>query len=198
MRVEVGAAQQNCNGETICGDGYAVFEDDGVVTIAVSDGLGHGPEAAKASNAFLKSIEKNRMNRTPADLLRASSSDITGTRGVAAAVIRISKNDNTLSFSGIGNIEFVSKSINTIRPICSPGIVGRSLRAVRQFDYDISPGDMFVVFSDGISSRVDFSRYFERLTTVNGETPESVARAIVKDHGKLHDDGTCVLIRLLD
>ena len=45
------AVRQAAPGETVCGDAWAVVQDDHRAAIIVADGLGHGPLAAEASQA---------------------------------------------------------------------------------------------------------------------------------------------------
>ncbi len=47
-------------GEKSNGDGYFVYEDQAGLLVAVADGLGHGPEAARASDAAMEHIRANR------------------------------------------------------------------------------------------------------------------------------------------
>ena len=48
---------------------------------------------------------------------------------------------------------------------------------------------MIVAFTDGVSSRFT-------LETCDGLDVQDVADAVVRDHGKAHDDATCVVLRV--
>ena len=159
------------------------------IIFAVADGLGHGVEAAEASRAFCDFISKSVDEDIP-ELFGRASKAISSTRGAAAAIVRIDRETGILSFVGIGNIELQALSRKPIRPVCTPGIVGRPLRTVKQYDYSISSGDVIVLYSDGISSRLTLSNY-------RNLTPQEMADAILKDHGKYHDDATVLVVKIV-
>jgi negative regulator of sigma-B (phosphoserine phosphatase) len=171
----------------VCGDSYVVATQDSKTTVAVADGLGHGPEAAEASVAFCAFVEERR-EQSPHDLMAEVRPRLAGTRGAAAAVLRFDEDGGTLEFAGVGNIEVHAHSDVAIHPVSTPGIVGQHVRKIIPFRYDLSSAALFAVFSDGISSRFDIASY-------RGLEPQAIADAILQDHGKDYDDATCVVIR---
>jgi len=122
------------------------------------------------------------------DVIRGASQAMNRTRGAAAALLRIDAAQRVVSFAGIGNIELRSVAAQVIKPVCVPGILGRPLRKVLTFDYELSPGDLFVLFTDGISSRLQLAQFA-------GLEPQAMADAILEQHGKLHDDASCIVVR---
>ncbi|MCP4675930.1 MAG: SpoIIE family protein phosphatase [Deltaproteobacteria bacterium] len=154
---------------------------------ALADGLGHGPMAEEASLAFCEYVKAHPTDDLE-DIIRDAGTAIAKTRGVAAAVVRIDLEKQSISFAGIGNIELQSVSKQPIRPVCTPGIIGRPLRKVVQFDYELNLGDLLAMYSDGISSRFSLSEY--RYNEV-----QAVADTILANHGKAHDDATCIVFR---
>jgi len=188
MTLDIASVRRPCRGEKACGDSFAISEDDGVTLIAMADGLGHGPLAEEASKAFCEYAEANS-TKAITFIMEKATSVISRTRGAAAALIRVNEKAGTLTFCGIGNIEFQAVSKKPMRPVCSPGIVGRPLRKVVPFEYQISDGDTFAVYSDGISSRYELKTY---ATT----TPQKCVDAILENHGKYHDDATCLVVRI--
>lgn len=186
MTLTIGTAQRNCRREVVCGDAFTILSGD-VATIALADGLGHGGAAEEAALVFTRYVDE--LGRGPLeDVLRGASQVMNRTRGAAAALLRIDPARRVVSFAGIGNIELRSVSAQPIKPVCVPGILGRLLRKVLTFDYELSPGDLFVLFTDGISSRI-------QLTQFSGLEPQAMAEAILEQHGKLHDDASCVVVR---
>lgn len=187
MSLEIGAVQRPIRNEKVCGDAFVVLRNH-EITIALADGLGHGPKAAEAAIAFCEYVEAHA-SRSLEEILIGATADLSDTRGAAAALVRIGSQHRELSFAGIGNIELQAVSKIPIRPACTPGIVGRPLRKVLKFDYELSPGDLLAIYSDGISSRF-------RLDSYRHLDAQGTAEAILADHGKQHDDATCVVVRL--
>jgi serine/threonine protein phosphatase PrpC len=159
-----------------------------VINVALADGLGHGPMAHEASEAFCDYVRRS-MEIGLEQLVRRASDAIARTRGAAAAVVRIDEEAGTLAFAGVGNIELQAISKVPIRPVSTPGIVGRPLRKVVVYRYEIGPGDLLALYSDGISSRFDLKK-FKRLE------PQQIADGILAQHGKHHDDATVLVIEI--
>jgi phosphoserine phosphatase RsbX len=63
------------------------------------------------------------------------------------------------------------------------------LRRVKSFSYRVSDDDLFAIFSDGVSSRFVLEDYLSLPT-------QEMADRILSDHGKQHDDATCVVVRV--
>jgi negative regulator of sigma-B (phosphoserine phosphatase) len=174
-------------GEEVCGDAYLAVEGS-ISTLAVVDGLGHGRGAAKAASVFIDFFSENAS--APLDvMLTNATGPMSKTRGAAVALLRVDGERQTLQFCGIGNIEVKAKSDGRVEPFSMPGIVGRPIRRLNVFTYNVSPGDIFVIYSDGISSRFDLDDYA-------GMNPEEMARRILVDCGKSHDDATCVVLEM--
>lgn len=174
-------------GEQVCGDRHRISQGKDGLLIALSDGLGHGPQAASAAQAFCDFVG-SRPDDPLDQLLESASKAIHTTRGVVAALVRISPGAGVLSFCGIGNIELQSSSRAAIRPVSLPGIVGQRIRSTKIFNYPLHEGDFFALHSDGISSRMNVEKY--RLLS-----PPDAARKIVEDHGKNTDDVSVVVFR---
>lgn len=186
-QITIGTAQRPALGQQVCGDAFIVADNDSVTTIGIADGLGHGPEAAEASNAFCAFVQEHHVASLK-EIILGSDKRLGGTRGAAAALLRIDLGAECLEFAGVGNIEVHAESSIPIHPICVPGILGQRFRKFLPFHYEMDGAALITLFSDGISSRFEISGYRHL-------EPQEMAEAILKDHGKDHDDATCVVVR---
>lgn len=186
MIIETGFVVRPCIGESVSGDAQLILDTEEALVITVVDGLGHGHGAATASEAFVEYVQANPDEPVDRLMLDASSA-ISSTRGAAAALIRIDRTRSTLSFCGIGNIHFHAVGDVRMSPVCLPGIVGHRVRKVIPYDFALDGNGMFVMCSDGISSRLHLEDYA-------GRSVQEIADAILVDHGKAHDDATCVAV----
>jgi serine/threonine protein phosphatase PrpC len=185
--MEVGSLSRPKYGESICGDSFLVTEKEGIMTIALVDGLGHGKMASDAAQAAIECVrDNNRLSIS--EIISNCHIKLKKTRGAVMGIARIDTNQGTLEFAGVGNIELRAISKSNIRPICTSGIVGYNVRKVIKFEYKMDPGDIIVMFSDGISSRLDLNSY-------SGYDPQSMAERIVESHGNGNDDATVVVVR---
>jgi serine/threonine protein phosphatase PrpC len=190
MSVVVGIAQRCAAGETVCGDGWAVENVDGVLLVSVVDGLGHGPMAGEAADAFVASVRSNLA--LPLDqMMTAAARDLAGTRGAAAALLLIDEARGRIEFTGVGNIELHCVAENSIRPVCAPGVVGHRVRKLMPFEYALPARALLAMCSDGVSSHLHLESFAHL-------EPQQIAEALLAEHGKSHDDATCVVVLRVD
>lgn len=185
--MKVGIASRPKPGEIQSGDHYLLVEEPERYLVAVADGLGHGPAAAEASKAACSFLALHPAG-TPRELIEACSQAIRHTRGAALTVMAFDLSRHQVSYAGVGNVETVSKTVDYVRTVNSPGIVGRNLRTILQTSDRVHPGDIFVLYSDGISSRFRLEDYLAL-------EPQPMADAILANHAKDHDDATCLVLR---
>lgn len=186
MSVVTAVAQRAFPGQSVCGDAVLVRAGP-VSVVVVADGLGHGEAAAEAAQTFIKWVEAN-VERQPSVVLQTANDALAHTRGAAAMVAQFNGAEHRLTVAGVGNIELRSNSRRPVSAVSTPGIIGRPVRKVMQFDYPLTPGDLFAMMSDGIATRFALSQY--------ASLPmEQAAERILADHGKSTDDATCVLVR---
>ncbi len=175
-----------CAGQTVCGDQIEVVEASASTVVALADGLGHGEAAAVAADAFCQYV-RNASELPLNQILMGAHKQIAGTRGVVAAILRVG-NNGRLAFSGVGNAELHARSQYPIRPLLARGVVGVRLTKATQFEYELCPGDVLVMHSDGLSSRFSLDNYAHL-------TPALIVETLLAEHGKMHDDASCVAIR---
>ncbi|MBN2381460.1 SpoIIE family protein phosphatase [bacterium] len=186
INIMVGTAQEPARGQNVCGDVFDIIPNGQTLTIAMADGLGHGPLAAEAAREFCSFVKTHK--ELPIDtVLEKSHKDIAHTRGTAGVVLNIDREKQSLTFAGIGNIELQAISAHPIRPICSPGVIGHRYHKILVFKYELTAGDLIAIYTDGISSRFQLKNY--RHLQV-----DTMANAILQDHKKYHDDRTCITL----
>lgn len=183
----IGVAQRPASGETLCGDAYAIVRRGHKTLVALADGLGHGPEAARAAQAFCSHVSASA--ERPLDAILASADQaIAGTRGVAAALLRLDPPGH-FEFAGVGNIVLRVVSRAPVHPLSVAGTLGRrNTRRLRCERFAVDAGDLLVMHSDGVSARWE-------LGPLRGEAPDRVAQELLEVHGRSHDDATCLVVR---
>ena len=184
--MEIGAATRPKPGELVSGDTWASWPCEQGRVFAVIDGLGHGPHAAAAALTAKACIEEN-LGLGPGDMLRRCDEQMRGTRGAAITILSI-QSDGRMTHAGVGNVDLVSRTAQPIRAVSSPGVVGGRSGRVRETAHSLRAGDLLVVYTDGISSRFSLQDYVAL-------APQEIAEALMADHGKDHDDATCLVIR---
>lgn len=192
MSILWGAVCRAKQGQLISGDVYVVQEyGEGRVLASVIDGLGGGEEAARAANAARVLIERYS-EWSLRELIQQSHAALHSTRGAVAGLLRLEQETQQVSYIGVGNIGVQVYSRQPIKPISKNGIIGYRLPTLLELRYNYDPGDIFVLYSDGISShfaadgRIDIK-----------QSPQSLAEQILITYGKRTDDATVVVIKTM-
>lgn len=178
-------------GETVCGDGWAVTTTAAAVSFLVTDGLGHGPEAARASASVCRSFRADPQ-APPERLLAQADRQAAGTRGAAAAIAQVDLGSDRLMFAGVGNIGATLVGPGGQQGMVSMnGIVGGQARGIRPFQHAWSGNSLLVMHSDGLTSRWSFDQHPGLLRS----DPAVIAAVLARDHARGRDDVTVLVAR---
>ncbi|WP_328656063.1 ATP-binding SpoIIE family protein phosphatase [Streptomyces sp. NBC_00334] len=153
-RLRAGAVNLPFGGADYSGDAWAWVRDGDLVTLMLADGLGHGPEAARASSAAVDALRASAGLR-PAEAVRRLDRALSGTRGAAVAVAQVDTRAGVLRFTGVGNIGARLCEGGTWRHLVSrPGIVGTHRPSTLREEEAVWADDrVLVLHSDGLPSR---------------------------------------------
>lgn len=186
MQVVVGSAQRPVSGEAVCGDSFMAAPIEGGTLLCLADGLGHGIAAHAASEAACSHAREHAGMPLEA-LMRDLDRALRGTRGAAVSLVAFTA--HRVQFVGVGNVELRAVARAHIVPPTTPGIVGQGVRKVRIWEYPLAEGDLFVLMSDGISTRFDLGE----LAHLDSQP---LADTLLARYHKSHDDACCVTARI--
>jgi negative regulator of sigma-B (phosphoserine phosphatase) len=171
-------------GETECGDIAVQRTDAGTTLLAVIDALGHGPHAASAARIAADHLAAVALDRGILHVVETLHAVLRGSRG-AAAMLCVINVDGLLQGCGVGNVEL--RAIGSRVPaVLTPGILGASINRLRTFESRLSVGDRLIIFSDGLSSRMDLDR-------VRGLSPGEACDVLMAEYRRSHDDSTVLV-----
>lgn len=187
---EVSAISVAIRGEVVDGDGWEHTEEDGVATVMVVDGLGHGAPAHQAAEAASQAFRISK--GSPVERLQSVHDALRHTRGAAAAIAELDAIRGTMRFAGAGNISATMIDPAARRSAVSVyGIIGHEVRGFREFSYPWSRESCLIMHSDGITTRWDLDRYPGLLN----HDPALIAGVLWKDHRRPNDDSTVLVAR---
>lgn len=176
-------------GETVSGDSWITVSSRGRHSFLVADGLGHGPDAARASLAATRVLE-NRPDDEPADTIQTCHRALAPTRGAAVAVARIST--DKVGFAGVGNIACRIEAGDVRRQLVSHnGTLGHVMRRVQQFDFPLPRDALLLFHSDGLATHWNLADY----PGLVGRHPGIIAGVLYRDHERGRDDVTVLVVR---
>ena len=193
--IEWAATWRPLPGQDVCGDRSIAVDVNGTAAlIGVLDGLGHGEPAADAADCGVQILGDARGE--PLDtLVKSCHRGLSSTRGAAITLARIDFHTDTLSWVGIGNVaaDLVAKHPTGVEVRSSVrlagGIVGyRIPEALAPQDFQMHPGDLLVIASDGIDEN--------HLDDIDFAAPAlTIAEQILHSHARATDDALVLTAR---
>ena len=187
---QVGAICLPLAGEELCGDAWSTGAGQGTLSVCAADGLGHGPEAARAADLAVALAARTELG--PIALIRLAHDALRGTRGAALATVVIDTAKQELTFAGVGNIAGCVFEAGKRRHLMSHnGIVGSNLRKLQEFVFPWNPGAMVLLHSDGIATRWDLDAY----TGLEFRHPSLIAAVLYRDFARQRDDAMVLVVR---
>lgn len=213
--MQIGIAKTNKDGENISGDSsLQISLDDGKYLIAISDGMGSGPNARKSSQIAIKMLGRLLSNgfdkETSIELINNTISSNIKAETFATLDIMV------LDLYA-GNIEYIkngacptfiknNKNVDIVKNIALPAGILNDIDLVI-YDRDIEDNDIIVMCSDGIvESNSEYKNkelwvkdLLEQMETTNAQKIADIIlkESIDNNYGKAKDDMTIIVTKIL-
>lgn len=200
--LEVGEADPSCHlhiagmavpypGERVCGDAWTFHHTPERMIVLLTDGLGHGRDAAEAAEEAVAAFRKRR-DLTPGEILGFLHDALKKTRGAVGAVAEIRPRPGTLIYAGIGNISASVISRAGSRSLVSHnGTLGMVTARIQEFQSPWTPDSILVLHSDGLQSRWDLSTYAGLMS----RHPAIIGAVLLRDFRRQRDDASVVVVK---
>jgi serine phosphatase RsbU (regulator of sigma subunit) len=179
-----------CLGESVSGDAAVTLPLAHGVLAAIVDVLGHGPEAHELALV----IEDHLIANPSADVsavMKGLHQHLRGTRGAALGLCAIDVDAGRIAYTGTGNTALRCFGATDTRLVSQDGVLGQNMHTPRVQPLDLEPGDLIVLYTDGVQDRFATSDY----PGIFCDPPKEVVRTIVGRFGKDHDDAACIALR---
>lgn len=214
-KLQLGIAKATKTGSPISGDSSIQIKlEDGKYLLAISDGMGSGPNARKSSKIAIKMLQRlftSGFEKDVAiDLINSS--------------INLNSNDETYATLDVaildlykGNIEFIKngacptyiknrKKVDTIKNLALPAGILNNIE-LNVYDRDVENNDIMIMCSDGIiESNTEYQNkelwlkyLLEEMETDNVQKIADIIinEAIDNDFGKQKDDMTVIVAKIV-
>ena len=213
--MQIGIAKTNKEGETVSGDSsIQIALDDGKYLIAISDGMGSGPNARKSSQIAIKMLGR----------LLANGFDKETSIELINNTISANIKDETFATLDImiidlyaGNIEYIkngaaptfvknNKNVDIIKNVALPAGILNNIDLI-VYDRDVDNNDIILMCSDGIidsnseykNKELWVKNLLENIETANAQ---KIADIILKEsidnyYGKAKDDMTVIVTKII-
>jgi len=214
--MQIGIAKTNKDGENVSGDSsLQISLEDGKYLLAISDGMGSGPEARKSSQIAIKMLGRLLSNgfdkETSIELINNTISSNIKDETFATLDIMV------LDLFA-GNIEYIkngacptfiknNKNVDIIKNIALPAGILNNIDLV-VYDRDIEDNDIVVMCSDGIvesnseykNKEIWVKNLLEQMETTNSQKIADILlkEAIDNNYGKAKDDMTIIVTKIME
>ncbi len=213
--MQMGIAKTNKDGENVSGDSsLQISLEDGKYLLAISDGMGSGPEARKSSQIAIKMLGR---------LLSTGFDKETSIELINNTISSNIKDETyaTLDVMVIdlyaGNIEYIKngacptfiknhKNVDIIKNLTLPAGILNNIDLV-VYDRDVEDNDIIVMCSDGIiesnqeykNKELWVKNLLEQIETENAQKIADIIlrEAIDNNYGKAKDDMTILVTKIL-
>ncbi len=178
-------------GQTHNGDAYFVDDERDGLFVAVADGLGHGPEAEKASSKAIRFIRDN-MSMAFDDMLLNVHDKLHKTRGTSLTLVRLSLSDRTVTHAGIGNVEVRIYPSEGLALVPRYGVLGMGPPPKVKINRTKWPHNgILIIFTDGLSGRWDINE----IPGFNDLHVTTISNLLIGEHARPKDDATVVVVK---
>jgi anti-sigma regulatory factor (Ser/Thr protein kinase)/serine/threonine protein phosphatase PrpC len=192
-RREIGILGRALTREPVSGDHAGFVREDDVLLFAVADGIGHGALAHDAAGRAIATFREHP-TASPSAILDACDRALVGTRGAVMAVARIDERTHVLEQAGVGNVttrveRWRSSRILTgsTATLGARGTRRRPLAEAVQLD----PREVVLMYTDGLTTRVDLSGEAELLQA----HPIVIAQRVMAGFARPNDDALVLVSR---
>jgi negative regulator of sigma-B (phosphoserine phosphatase) len=179
-----------CGGERLSGDAVVIRPLEQGLFVAIVDVLGHGPEAHELTHVIDAYLARYRTSDV-SGLMTRLHQHLKGTRGAAVGLCAIDTATGRIDYAGIGNTSMRLFGKAETRFVSQDGVLGQNMRTPRPQTLQLEPGDVIILYTDGVSDRFTADDY----PGVLRHAPKEVAINIVQRFGKDHDDAACIAVR---
>jgi serine phosphatase RsbU (regulator of sigma subunit) len=179
-----------CRGERLSGDAVVIRPLEQGLFVAIVDVLGHGPEAHELTHVIDAYLARYGTSDV-SGLMTRLHQHLKGTRGAAVGLCAIDAATGRIDYAGIGNTAMRRFGKTETRFVSQDGVLGQNMRTPRPQTLQLEPGDLIILYTDGVSDRFSADDY----PGVSHHAPKEVASNIVQRFGKDHDDAACIAVR---
>jgi phosphoserine phosphatase RsbX len=153
-RINVYGYQVSKKNQDVCGDLYFWIETKDYFLCALSDGLGSGEAANKASSAVINVIEQSHDDDVQT-LMGKCNHALKFTRGAAVAIMKVYFESKEFVYSCVGNVNFYLyyPSDKVIYPLPVMGYLSGKPQLFNTQRYSYIPNSKFLFHSDGVKPR---------------------------------------------
>lgn len=190
-KLEAGSFVRTAVGHFVGGDLAIVCSHEDYLFLALVDVLGHGPQAYSTALDLEEVILGWNDKFDILALMKALHEHQKQGRGAVISLCTIESQTGEVRYVGIGNTTCRTMGEHPRHLLTREGVVGHTLRTPSVERMTLEQHDILLLYSDGVSSHFEVEEpcqlFFDPL--------DNVARRVVEQFGRNHDDASCIAVR---
>ena len=190
---DIGMHARPLRGERVCGDRTLAVRVDGGLLLLIADGTGHG-ESAHAAATRIADFALRAGTSDLKRLMTGLHAALGGSVGAAVGALFVDPVRRTFRYAGVGNTGASRRMGVTWRSISRDGVLGMRLPSLLEQQGTLERGDLLLLWTDGVSEMAAGAYAARNAYRAAGQ----LARDLVEELGKPHDDASCIVLRWLD
>ena len=177
---------------TECGDTGVIRMDGSNCFLALVDALGHGPVAYEIA-CLAEEYLAGHFRAPLLEMIQGLHEHLKRTKGAVAALCRLDMDTGCVDYVGTGNITVRTLGTSSFTFIPRDGIIGYLMPSPKQQRQQIFPGDVMVMYSDGLRPHFNSLDCSDLLKS----DAATMAQGLLERFGKNDDDASCIVLRYL-
>jgi len=177
-------------GQTRSGDIGSIRQAGITWSFTLIDVLGHGNEAAELADAVQLYLGNSEII-SPIETILDLHQQFRGSRGMVASNILLNIEANTADYCGIGNIATRIFGATNRQLVSRDGVIGYRMVNPTSSQLNIVTGDILLMHSDGISSRLTR----DSTARIPSLSSEQVVTHLFNHYVKETDDASALAVR---
>jgi anti-sigma regulatory factor (Ser/Thr protein kinase) len=181
-------------GEAISGDDAVFFQSESGFIAAVSDGLGHGPEARDASNQSIEVLSHDRELGLE-QILTNLNEQLGRTRGCVMSIVRFNRVNGICESVSVGDVHsHLYKLRDAHLFTATPLVLGTGQLSKQRVHIEtakVEPDSVLVMFTDGLKSRTTIKGQLDLLR----QPAIRIAQHLLENHSRPDDDALVLVAR---
>lgn len=190
---DLGMHARPLRNEIACGDATLAVQVDGGLLLVIVDGTGHGTSAAEAAERVSDFVLRGGGSDLPR-LMAGLHARLQGSAGAAVGALFLDPVRRNFRYAGVGNTVATRRLGSTWRSISKDGVLGMRLPTILEQSSTLERGDLLLLWTDGIPEMAAGAYATRNAYRSAGQ----LARDLVAELGKPHDDASCIVLRWLD
>jgi negative regulator of sigma-B (phosphoserine phosphatase) len=178
-------------GERVSGDAVVIRPLEHGLFVAIVDVLGHGVDAHDLTLVIEDFLDR-QASADVSGLMTRLHQRLKGRRGAAVGLCALDSSAGNLQYVGIGNTSIRRFGETETRLVSQEGVVGQNMRTPLLQSAKLEPGDVVLLYTDGVSDRFTALEY----PGILRHEAQEVVRNVLDRFGKNHDDSACIAVRV--